>query len=83
MSPVNMFGLPEHLRRLSATGNPLEILAGGRFRAVPGSLGGGSRLLGPCARPSSVRSGGDVQALILAALHETSDDRMEFLIGCV
>ena len=55
MSPMDLFGLPDHSRRPSATGGPLEALEGGRFRVVPGSAGRGSDLFGPCegSRPEN------------------------------
>ena len=65
MSPMNQFGLPDHLRRLSATGGPLEALERAvDFERFRGSAGGGSELFGPCAgRSSSVGPGRDVQDL--------------------
>ncbi len=54
MNPMNLFGLPDHLRRLSATGDPrrgaLERVVD--FEGFQASAGGGTELFGPCTRMS-------------------------------
>ena len=82
MSPMNRFGLPDHLRRLSATGDPLEVLERvidfERFRVpMEAALSYSDRAQGgrPPYDPVVM-----FKVLILAALHEASDEQMEFLI---
>ena len=82
MRQAGLFGLPEHLRKLSATGDPLEVLAKAVdfeiFRApLEAALDysdvskGGRSAYDPVAM---------FKVLILAARHTVSDERMEFLI---
>ena len=82
MRPMGLFDLPDHLARLSATGDPLEVLAKvvdfEVFRApleaalcyADGSKGGR-----PPYDPVAM-----FKILVLAAQHTASDERMEFLI---
>ncbi len=82
MRQAGLFGLPDHLRKLSSTGDPLEVLAEvvdfELFRealetALDYSDGskGGRRAYDPVAM---------FKVLILAAQHTVSDERMEVLI---
>ena len=82
MRQAGLFGLPDHLRRLSATGDPLEVLAQAVdfeiFRApLEAALGysDGSKGGRPPYDPVTM-----FKVLILAARHTVSDERMEFLI---
>ena len=82
MRQTGLFGLPDHLRKLSTTGDPLEVLAQvvdfEVFRA----------LLEEALSYSDGAKGGRppydavvmFKILILAARHTVSDERMEFLI---
>ena len=82
MRQAGLFGLPDHLRKLSSTGDPLEVLAEvvdfEIFREAletaldysDGSKGG---------RPA-YDAVAMFKVLILAARHTVSDERMEFLI---
>jgi transposase len=78
----SLFGLSEHLERLSAKGDPLEILeATVDFEYFRGWLveglgyGGGARGGRPPFDPVSM-----FKALILQAQHDLSDAKMEFMI---
>ncbi len=82
MRQAGLFGLPDHLRKLSATGDPLEVLAKvvdfEIFRApLEAALGysDGSKGGRPAYDPVAM-----FKVLILAARHTVSDERMEFLI---
>lgn len=82
MVQPGLFGLSEHLERLSADGDPLEILeATVDFKYFRGWLveglgyGDGSKGGRPPFDPVSM-----FKALILQAQHNLSDKRMEFMI---
>ena len=82
MRQAGLFGLPDHLRKLSSTGDPLEVLAEvvdfEIFReALETALdySDGSK----CGRPA-YDAVAMFKVLILAAQHTTSYERMEFLI---
>ncbi len=82
MRQTGLFGLPDHLRKLSATGDPLEVLAKvvdfEIFRApLEAALGysDGSRGGRPAYDAVAM-----FKVLVLAARHTVSDERMEFLI---
>ena len=82
MQQSGLFGLSEHLERLSRDGDPLEVLAATvdfeHFRPwlVEGlGYGDGSRGGRPPFDPVSM-----FKALILQAQHNLSDARMEFMI---
>jgi len=82
MRQAGLFGLSEHLERLSRHGDPLEVLeATVDFEHFRGSLvaglgyGDGSRGGRPPFDPVSM-----FKALILQAQHNLSDARMEFMI---
>ncbi|MEL6220860.1 MAG: transposase [Pseudomonadota bacterium] len=81
MRPAGLFGLSEHLERLSMDGDPLEVLeatvAFEDFRPwLVAGLGDGDGLKGrrPPFEPVSMFKG-----LILQARHNRSDARMEFM----
>ena len=82
MHPVTLFALPDHLARLSKTGDPLEVLDQvvdfEQFREpLERALGyaDGSKGGRPPYDPVVM-----FKILILAARHTVSDERMEFLI---
>ena len=82
MIQAGLFGLPEHLRKLSSTGDPMEVLAKvvdfEIFReALEAALdySDGSKGGRPAYDPVAM-----FKVLILAAQHTVSDERMEFLI---
>ena len=82
MRSEGLFDLPDHLARLSATGDPLEVLARvvdfEVFRApLEAALGyaDGSKGGRPPYDPVAM-----FKILVLAAQHTASDERMEFLI---
>ena len=82
MRPMGLFDLPDHLARLSATGDPLEVLAKvvdfEVFRVpLEAALGyaDGSKGGRPPYDPVAM-----FKVLVLAAQHTASDERMEFLI---
>ena len=82
MEQRSLFGLSEHLERLSAHGDPLEVLDGVvDFEFFRGWLvdglgyGDGARGGRPPFDPVSM-----FKALILQAQHNLSDARMEFMI---
>jgi len=83
MNPMNLFGLSEHLERLSEHGDPLvvldEIVDFEYFRAwLVDGLGYGDGRKGgrPPFDPVSM-----FKALILQAQHNLSDAKMEFMIS--
>ena len=82
MEQRSLFGLSEHLEKLSADGDPLEVLAATvdfeyfRVWLVEGlGYGDGSKGGRPPFDPVSM-----FKALILQAQHNLSDARMEFMI---
>lgn len=82
MEPMGLFALPDHLSRLSKTGDPLEVLDQmvdfEQFREpLERALGyaDGSKGGRPPYDPVVM-----FKILILAARHTVSDERMEFLI---
>ena len=82
MEPMGLFALPDHLSRLSKTGDPVEVLDQvvdfEQFREpLERALGyaGGSKGGRPPYDPVVM-----FKILILAARHTVSDERMEFLI---
>ena len=82
MEQWSLFGLSEHLERLSKTGDPLEVLeATVDFEHFRGWLveglgyGDGAKGGRPPFDPVSM-----FKALILKAQHDLSDARMEFMI---
>lgn len=82
MRQAGLFGLSEHLERLSRDGDPLEVLEAtvdfAHFRGwlVEGlGYGGGSKGGRPPFDPVSM-----LKVLILQAQHNLSDARMEFMI---
>lgn len=82
MRQAGLFGLPDHLRKLSETGDPLEVLEEVvDFEAFRPTLeaalaySDGSQGGRPPYDPVSM-----FKVLILAARHSVSDERMEFLI---
>lgn len=82
MTQISFFDLPDHLKRLSDAGDPLEALAGAvdfeAFRPVlDDALGYGDGAKGgrPPYDPVAM-----FKVLILAAQNNVSDERMEFLI---
>lgn len=82
MNPANLFGLSEHLERLSEHGDPLEVLDATvdfeyfRGRLAEGLNYGDGRKGGrPPFDPVSM-----FKALILQAQHNLSDAKMEFMI---
>jgi transposase, IS5 family len=82
MNPNSLFGLTEHLEKLSKDGDPLEVLdATVDFEYFRGWLveglgyGNGSRGGRPPFDPVSM-----FKALILQAQHNLSDAKMEFMI---
>ena len=82
MRQAGLFGLPDHLRKLSATGDPLEVLAKvvdfKIFRApLEAALGYSDGSKGGRPAYDAVAM---LKVLILAARHTVSDERMEFLI---
>ena len=82
MRQAGLFGLPDHLRTLSATGDPLEVLAKvvdfEIFRApLEAALGYSDGLKGGRPAYDAVAM---FKVLILAARHTVSNERMEFLI---
>ena len=82
MRQASLFGLPDHLRKLSATGDPLEVLAKvvdfEIFRApLEAALGYSDGSKGGRPAYDAVAM---FKVLILAARHTVSDERMEFLI---
>ncbi len=82
MRQAGLFGLPDHLRKLSATGDPLEVLAKvvdfEIFRApLEAALGYSDGSKGGRPAYDAVAM---FKVLILAARHTVSDERMEFLI---
>ncbi len=82
MRQAGLFGLPDHLRKLSATGDPLEVLA----KVVDFEIF--RKPLEAALDYSDDSKGGHpaydpvamFKVLILAAQHTVSDERMEFLI---
>ena len=82
MRQAGLFGLPDHLRMLSATGDPLEVLAKvvdfEIFRApLEAALGYSDGSKGGRLAYDAVAM---FKVLILAARHTVSDERMAFLI---
>ena len=82
MIRAGLFGLPDHLRRLSSTGDPLEVLAQvvdfEVFRApLEEALNYSDGAKGGRPPYDSVTM---FKILILSARHTVSDERMEFLI---
>ena len=82
MRQAGLFGLPDHLRKLSSTGDPLEALAKvvdfEIFReALETALDYSDGSKGGCPAYDPVAM---FKVLILAAQHTVSDERMEFLI---
>ena len=82
MRQAGLFGLPDHLRKLSATGDPLEVLAQvvdfEIFRApLEAALDYSDGAKGGRPAYDAVAM---FKVLILAARHTVSDERMEFLI---
>ena len=82
MRQPGLFGLPDHLRKLSATGDPLEALAKvvdfEIFRApLEAALGYSDGSKGGRPAYDEVAM---FKVLILATRHTVSDERMEFLI---
>ena len=82
MHSPGLFDLSDHLERLSQSGDPLEALAAhvdfGAFRPILiEALGYGERPKGgrPPYDPVTM-----FKVLVLASLHNLSDERMEFLI---
>ena len=82
MKPSSLFGLCDHLEKLSQNGDPLEVLAATvdfeyfRPRLVEGlGYGDGAKGGRPPFDPVSM-----FKALILQAQHNLSDARMEFMI---
>ncbi|MCB2051455.1 MAG: transposase, partial [Novosphingobium sp.] len=82
MRQAGLFGLSDHLKRLSADGDPLEVLAGvvdfEVFRptlvcalAYSDGIKGGRPPYDPVTM---------LKVLVLAAQHNVSDARMEYLI---
>ena len=82
MIQTRLFGLPDHLRKLSLTGDPLEVLAQvvdfEVFRApLEEALNYSDGAKGGRPPYDAVAM---FKVLILAARHTVSDERMEFLI---
>lgn len=82
MRQAGLFGLSDHLKRLSADGDPLEVLAGvvdfEAFRpTLVSALGYSDGAKGgrPPYDPVTM-----LKVLVLAAQHNASDARMEYLI---
>ena len=82
MEQVGFFDFPDHLKRLSDAGDPLEVLSGAVdfeiFRPLLEaalSYGDGAQGGRPPDDPVLM-----FKVLILAAQHNVSDERMEFLI---
>ena len=83
MRQAGLFGLPDHLRKLSATGDPLEVLAKVvDFEIFRAPLEAALGLFGRIERrpPRPTMRWRMFKVLILAARHTVSDERMEFLI---